>query len=120
VSVITDLKQLRGEVGELVARHDQAQSITDYTKYADDPEGFLRDVLRCETVWSKQVEMLERVRDNPRTLVMSANSIGKDWLVARMALWWVYTRRGFVIFTSVADFGDVDHSVRLKSITRFG
>jgi hypothetical protein len=34
---------------------------------------------------------------------VSANAIGKDWLIARLALWWVYCRGGLVILTSATD-----------------
>jgi phage terminase large subunit len=100
--VANELDRLRGEVGAVVAAHEAARGLTDFTKYADDPIGFLRDVLRCDP-WSAQVTMAELVRDNPRVCVVSANSMGKDWLFARLFLWWVYARRGFVICGSVTD-----------------
>ncbi|HLA88893.1 MAG TPA: hypothetical protein VJL28_00495 [Gemmatimonadaceae bacterium] len=96
------VEMLRGEVGQIVAKHAAAKGRRDFTKYADDPAGFIRDVLHAEP-WSAQVEMAELVRDHPRVCLVSANAIGKDWLVARLALWWVYARRGFVILTSVTD-----------------
>jgi hypothetical protein len=68
------------------------------TRYDHDPTGFMRDVLHCEP-WSAQVEMSERVRDHARVCVVTANGLGKDWVTARIALWWVYARRGFVILT---------------------
>ena len=43
--------------------------------------------------------MAERVRDHPRTVVVTANGLGKDWATARIALWWAFARRGFVILT---------------------
>lgn len=70
----------------------------DWSRYSDNPAGFLRDVLRCDP-WEMQRVMAESVRDHPRTVVVAAQSIGKDWLAARLALWWVYGRRGRVILT---------------------
>ncbi len=32
-------------------------------------------------------------------MVRSANGCGKDWLAARLALWWVYARQGLVLLT---------------------
>jgi hypothetical protein len=32
-------------------------------------------------------------------VVRSANGCGKDWLAARLALWWVYARQGLVLLT---------------------
>ncbi len=82
----------------MLARHDKALAATDFTKYANDPAGFMRDVLRCEP-WSMQVTMAEAVRDHPRVVVVTANGIGKDWCTARLALWFCFARRGFVILT---------------------
>lgn len=92
------IERFRAEVGALVARHEQTRDLASFAKYADDPAGFMRDVLRCEP-WSKQVEMAERVRDNPRVVCVTSNGIGKDWVTARIALWWVFARRGFVVLT---------------------
>jgi phage terminase large subunit len=97
--VANELDRFRSEVGELVAKHNAEKGATDFTKYADDPAGFMRDVLRCDP-WEMQVTMAEMVRDNPSTVVVTANGIGKDWVSARIALWWVFARRGFCILTA--------------------
>lgn len=94
----TDLARLRDQVGDLVARHDRAKDVRDFSRYADDPAGFFRDVLRCEP-WSMQIEMAERVRDNPRTIVVTRNGLGKDWATACIALWWAFARGVMVILT---------------------
>ncbi len=65
----------------------------DLTRYADDPVGFVRDVLgEAGMPYSKQVEMLEAVVNNRRVSVVGANSSGKDWTAARAVLWWMETR----------------------------
>jgi phage terminase large subunit len=92
------IKQLRAEVGDLLASHEQTRDLAEYGKYANDPVGFMHDVLRCYP-WERQVEIAEAVRDNPRTVVVTANGIGKDFITARIALWWAYARRGMVILT---------------------
>lgn len=84
----SELTRLRTEVGEIVAKHG-SQSRQDFSKYYDDLVGFFREVLHREP-WSKQVEMLEMVRDNPRCCFVSANSVGKDWAMSRLALWFCY------------------------------
>jgi hypothetical protein len=96
--VPSELDRLRSEVGEVIAKHEAERDLGDFTKYADDPEGFMRDVLRCEP-WSMQVKMAEMVRDEPLSIVVSCNSLGKDWCAARIALWWVFARGGLVIVT---------------------
>ena len=98
MSYSTEVRRLREQVGELIASHEQARDISEFSKYASDPERFMRDVLKCEP-WEKQITMAELVRDSRRTVCLSANGIGKDWTCARIALWWVFARRGLVILT---------------------
>lgn len=92
------LRRLETELGELLATHERARDLSDFERYADDPVGFLRDVLKADP-WSKQVEIAESVRDHRQTAVRSNNSAGKDWTAARLALWWTYARQGLVLIT---------------------
>ena len=65
----------------------------DFTRYRDDPVGFVRDVLgEAGTPYSKQVEMLEALVDHRRVSVVGANGSGKDWTAARAVLWWMETQ----------------------------
>lgn len=89
------------EAGELIERRgtgDSRWSLSDLGRWASDPVGFVRDVLG-EEPWSRQVEIAEAVRDEPLVTVRSCHAAGKDWLAARLALWWVYARRGLVLLT---------------------
>lgn len=65
----------------------QAGSIMDRTR--KDPEWWVEEVLGDEP-WSGQVAVLESVRDNRVTCVPSCHSAGKDWIAARVALWFVH------------------------------
>jgi phage terminase large subunit len=94
----SQIRALSEDVGAIVARHDRAQRATDFTRYADDPVGFQRDVLKFEP-WSRQVEIAEAVRDCPAVVVRSCNGMGKDAEAARLALWWVYARGGLALVT---------------------
>ena len=65
----------------------------DFTRYANDPVGFVTDVLGdAGTPYSKQAEMLEALVDHRRVSVVGANGSGKDWAAARAVLWWLETR----------------------------
>ena len=65
----------------------------DFTLYADDPVGFVTDVLGdAGKPYSKQAKMLEAVVEHRRVSVVGANSSGKDWTAARAVLWWLETR----------------------------
>lgn len=71
-------------------------------EYAEDPIGFMRDVLGADP-WSRQVEIIEAVRDSPRVVVRSAHTMGKDWIMARLLLWHVFARGGLGIYTGPTD-----------------
>lgn len=94
----TTVDRLRRELGELLERYERARDLDEFSAYAADPVGFIRDVLGGEP-WSAQEELAEAVRGEPLTVVRSCNSAGKDWIAARLALWWTYCRRGLVLLT---------------------
>lgn len=98
MSTVRTLERALVDVGELVARHDSARGLDAFSRYATDPVGFVRDVLGGNP-WSRQVEIAQAVRDRPLVVVRSANAVGKDWTVARLALWWAIARRGLALVT---------------------
>ncbi|MFL5613771.1 MAG: hypothetical protein ACJ796_08930 [Gemmatimonadaceae bacterium] len=112
------LDKLEEQLGELIAsRSRTANRTAKYTKYADDPIGFIRDVLKGDP-WSKQVEIADALIDDPLIAVQSANGVGKDWLAAALALWWVYARRGLVLITAPSE--RQVHEILMKTeIARF-
>lgn len=55
-------------------------------KYQLDPVAFAREVLGVEP-WSKQVEILEAVRDHKRVAVKSGHKVSKSHSAAIVALW---------------------------------
>jgi hypothetical protein len=98
VTVANTLRRLDAELGELLERHDRARDVSEFARYESDPVGFIHDVLHGEP-WSRQQEIAEAVRESPLTVVRSCNGAGKDWLAARLALWWVYARGGLALVT---------------------
>lgn len=58
-----------------------------WLKFEDDPVGFVNRGLH-ESMWSKQIAVLESVRDNKRTAVPAAHSVGKSHIAARAVTWW--------------------------------
>ena len=57
-----------------------------------DPAWFWDAVLGCPTVYDKQLEMATAVRDYQRVAVVGCNSSGKDFMAARIMLWWQSVR----------------------------
>jgi hypothetical protein len=92
------IRRLEEEVGALIEQHRRRTVATDFTRYANDPVGFIRDVLHGAP-WATQVAIAESVRDARQTVVRGCNGSGKDWLAGRLALWWVYARQGTVLIT---------------------
>lgn len=59
-----------------------------WSRFRTDPVGFVEEGMG-ETIWSKQREILESVRDNKRTAVPACHGLGKSHLAARIVCWWV-------------------------------
>ena len=59
-----------------------------YRRWQADPVGFVQEALG-ETLWTRQKEILESVRDNKRTAVPACHAPGKSHIAARAVAWWV-------------------------------
>ena len=59
-----------------------------YAQYRRDPVRFVTEALH-EDVWSKQIEILESLRDHKRTAVPACHAPGKSHIAARAIAWWV-------------------------------
>ena len=59
-------------------------------KYRRDPVLWLSERAKSET-WSKQREIIESVRDHHNTAVHSCHEVGKSWIAAATAAWWLDT-----------------------------
>lgn len=100
LSALEELSLLELDAGELIEAHTP-KAERDFTRWADDPVGFIVDELG-ETdpgPWSAQVETATAVREHSFVVVRGNNSAGKDWLAARLALWWALAHEGLVIVT---------------------
>jgi len=56
--------------------------------WQEHPEIWVKEKLN-NNIWSKQREILESIRDNRKTLVKSCHAIGKSFISARVACWWL-------------------------------
>lgn len=83
---------------ELRTRLRLRQKARGYDLYRGDPVGFVTDILG-ESVWRRQAQIMESVRDNPATAVPSCFGSGKSWVAGRVIAWWVSTG-GVAIVTS--------------------
>lgn len=65
----------------------QERKANPWLQYADDPVEFVTKGLG-ESLWSKQIEILNSLRDNKRTAVPACHGNGKSHLAARAVAWW--------------------------------
>ncbi len=70
---------------ELGAETTEA-SVWPSPRYRESPVGFFREILGVEP-WSRQVEVIEAIRDNPRVAVRGGHKISKSHTFAGIALW---------------------------------
>ncbi len=70
-----------------------------YREFADDPVGFVLEVLGVQP-WERQQEILLALREHRRVTVRSAHGVGKSWVAACAALWFLYTRDPVVVLTT--------------------
>src|SRR5690606_28787935 len=76
--------------------------------YQRDPVGWVQGRIG-QTVWSKQRQILEAVRDHRRVAVRSGHGVGKSHVAALVACWWLDTHEpgtAFVV-TSAPTFPQV-------------
>ena len=59
-------------------------------RYRQDPAAFFREVLGVEP-WSKQIEVIEAVRDHKRVAVRSGHKVSKSHTLAGVALWYFHS-----------------------------
>jgi hypothetical protein len=55
---------------------------------AGDPVDWIEDRLGAVT-WSRQQDIARAVREHGRVAVQASHSVGKSWLAARIAAWWI-------------------------------
>ena len=72
-----------------------------FPEYAGDPVGFAHDILRVRFLTTKQIQILESVRDNRVTNVPAGYGVGKTFLAgAILVIWWVFAVGGVAVTTA--------------------
>jgi hypothetical protein len=99
------LKEIRDQLQRKVDRRNLKKRAG---LYAHNPVGWVTERLE-QTVWSKQREIMQSIRDNRRTAVRSCHGVGKSHTAALVASWWLDTHppgTAFVV-TSAPTFAQV-------------
>lgn len=60
-------------------------------RWMHDPVAWVQERLG-EEMWSRQIEIMRAVGENPQVAVQSGHGIGKSWLASRLVAWWLDTR----------------------------
>lgn len=68
-------------------------------RWQRDPVAFDREVLG-DSPTERQAEILKAVRDNRRVAVRSAHAVGKSFIAARVALWFLYCFMQSIVVTT--------------------
>ena len=71
-----------------------------YTPIFDDPAKFVKLYWPHITLYDKQLEIMESVRDNDETVVPAGNMLGKDFIAGLIALWFFCTRTPARVLTT--------------------
>lgn len=84
-----------------------AETAVQYASRAQlDPGWWIQNVLGSP-LWEKQIEIAESVRDFERTAVRSCHGIGKSYIAARIAIWFLQTHKNSIVVTTAPTYRQV-------------
>lgn len=102
----------------VLAELDQSAGAASGVDYALDPARWAVERAGIHP-WSKQVEVMESVRDNPRTAVQSCHSTGKTYISAGIVSWWIDSHPpGDAFVLTTAPTGDQVTALLWREINR--
>ncbi len=72
------------------------------------PTQFLREAWPDIFLWQKLEEICQSIVDNPRTVVPSGHGVGKTFIAARIALWFLFNFYPSKVITTAPTFAQVE------------
>jgi len=87
----------------------RAEAVKVLDKARREPAWFLSDVLGVPYITPQQQQVIDSVAKNRRTAVTAGNGVGKTWLAARLALWFLYTNPGSKVVTTAPTWFQVEN-----------
>lgn len=97
-----DTKRLKMVRDQLAAVKDRRQAADRQSRWMNDPVSWVSDRLN-QSVWSKQREIMESVRDHRKTAVRSCHGAGKSHVASLVVSWWLDSHppgEAFVVTTA--------------------
>ena len=71
-------------------------------KIAADPVFFQKEVLGGGDLWHRQKELFESVKNHRRVVVKAGYNLGKTYSIARLALWFLYSKPHSIVITTAS------------------
>lgn len=77
-------------------------------KFKQDPEIFFENILGVETLEDYQRRVLQTIKQNERTAIAACHDVGKSFLMARIAMWFLNTHPNSKVITTAPTFNQVE------------
>jgi len=90
----------------MMTEQEQEQLVTEWQ---NSPEKFFKDHWPDIFLWPKLYEILDALKNNRRVVVPSGHGVGKTWLMARIALWFLFSYAGAKVITTAPTWGQVEN-----------
>lgn len=80
----------------------------DRQHFQKNPINFLKSAWPDIYLWDKLLEICEQMEKNRRLVIPSGHGIGKTWIVARLALWFLYSFYPAKVITTAPTWPQVE------------
>lgn len=94
------------------------QALSFQEKIQNDPKWFVNEVLG-ETLWGKQIEILEAIKDHDRVAVKSGNGVGKTFISASVILWFLLAHCPSKVITTAPTWNQVEKLLWSEIATQY-
>lgn len=71
-------------------------------KISSDPVFFNREILGGGELWGRQVDLFNAVKEHRRVAIKAGYNLGKTFSIARLALWFLYSKPHSIVITTAA------------------
>jgi len=88
---------------------NQAEAIRKLRKASKISPPFFNEWILGGSFWSKQEEIILSVRDNRYTTVRACHDVGKTYIAARTALWFLYSHPQSIVVTTAPTMRQVEN-----------
>lgn len=87
---------------------DRDQQFADWDRYKSSPKSFLTEVLGSTQSWEGEDQIMRAIVDHNQIGVHSGHALGKDYVSARLILWFLYTHMPSIVIATASSDRQVD------------